>query len=110
MNGEITTIKIDRRTKARMESLRSYKRESYDDIVQKMLEVLSICRFSPEKSQARLIQIEKERKNNLHLVAEKVSQNSFDRPEISRIKEEVIDKKSLIKIPRKISLNFGRRR
>ena len=110
MNREITTIKINKKTKARIENLRSYKRESYDDILQKMLEVLSICRISPVNAQIKLIQIEKERKNNLKPVAEEALKNHLEKYEYNKIKEREINKKQAIKIPRKISLNFGRRR
>lgn len=62
---KITTLKVDTETKERIEHLRVYKRESYDEIIQKMLEVLSLCRVSPGRAQARLMVIDKERKRNL---------------------------------------------
>lgn len=71
MRQEITTIKLSKKTKERIEHLRSYKRESYEDIVEKMLDVLNVCRFEPGKAHARLIQIERERRDNLKLVKEK---------------------------------------
>ncbi len=61
----VTTVKVNGKTKERIELLRSYKRESYDDILQKILEVLNICRANPEKARGRLILIDKERKRNL---------------------------------------------
>ena len=57
---DITTIKLARRTKSRIDKLKSYKRESYDDIIQKILEILNICRISPEKARLKLIQIHKQ--------------------------------------------------
>lgn len=62
--GKITTIKVNENTKARIEHLRVYKRESYDDILQKILNVLNLCRVSPQKAQNRLIMIDREKKLN----------------------------------------------
>ncbi len=64
-NGKITTIKLKESTKGRIENLRSYKRESYDELLQKVLEVLNICRLNPERARSRLIMIDKERKMNI---------------------------------------------
>lgn len=63
--SKITTIKIDESTKERIEHLRVYKRESYDEIMQNILEVLNMCRINPERARSRLILIDKERKRNL---------------------------------------------
>jgi hypothetical protein len=63
--SKITTIKVDASTKERMEHLRVYKRESYDEIMKNILEVLNICRVNPERARSRLILIDKERKRNL---------------------------------------------
>ena len=62
---KITTIKVSESTKVRVDHLKVYKRESYDDIIKKMLEVLNLCRASPEKARARLIMIDKEKKLNM---------------------------------------------
>ena len=63
--SKITTIKVDESTKHRIEFLRTYRRESYDEIMQNILEVLNICRINPERARSRLIHIDKERKRNL---------------------------------------------
>jgi len=63
--SKITTIKVDESTKHRIEFLRTYRRESYDEIMQNILEVLNICRVNPERARSRLILIDKERKRNL---------------------------------------------
>ena len=57
--NKITTIKLSQITKERLEKLRSYKRESYEEILQKLLEVLSICRVNPLKARARLVSLDK---------------------------------------------------
>jgi len=62
---KITTLKVNIDTKERIDHLRVYKRESYDDILRKVLEVLNLTRVSPEKARARLLMIDKEKKVNL---------------------------------------------
>ena len=61
-NNKITTIKLTTSTKKRLDHLRLYKRETYDEILQKMLEILSICRSAPERARAHLITLDKQRK------------------------------------------------
>ena len=61
-NKEITTIKLNKKTKLRLDKIKSYKRESYEDIMQKILEILNICRINPEKARAKLIAIDKNNK------------------------------------------------
>lgn len=56
---KVTTIKLQKETKQRLEKLRSYKRESYDEILQKLLETLNVCRLDPQKAQARLRAIDR---------------------------------------------------
>ena len=60
--AEITTIKLEKETKKRLEHIRSYKRETYDEIVQKMLEILNLCKLNPEAAQARLGSIDRKRR------------------------------------------------
>ena len=62
---KITTLKVNTKTKERIDLLRVYKRESYDEVLQKILEVLNIARVNPERARARLIMIDKEKKRNL---------------------------------------------
>ena len=56
---EITTIKLAKETKKRLDNLKSHRRDSYEDILQNMLEILNLCRFSPERARAKLIQIDR---------------------------------------------------
>ena len=50
-----TTIKLDKKTKSRLDKLRTHKRETYDEVVQSMLNILNLCRVSPERARAQLI-------------------------------------------------------
>ena len=54
---KITTIKLLEETKLRIEKLREHKRESYDDILRKILYVLNTARDSPEKAKRVLERI-----------------------------------------------------
>lgn len=69
---EITTIKLEKKTKNRLDSLRTHKRDSYEDIVQRILHILNICRANPLKSRVHLAAItRKNRKIKLKIVKEK---------------------------------------
>ncbi len=57
-NSKITTIKLLEETKVRLEKLREHKRESYDDILRKMLYVLNTTREDPEKARKILEKID----------------------------------------------------
>ena len=59
MAGNITTIKLEKKTKDRLEHLRSYKRETYEEIVQNILNILNICLADPEKARSKLITLNK---------------------------------------------------
>jgi len=55
--GKITTIKLLEETKFRIEKLRENKRESYDEILRKILYILNTARDSPEKAKRILERI-----------------------------------------------------
>ncbi len=73
--GKITTIKLLEETKLRIEKLREHKRESYDDILRKILYVLNTARDSPERAKRilerisdlrhRMLEEEKQQKEDL---------------------------------------------
>jgi len=72
---KITTIKLLEETKNRIEKLREHKRESYDDILRKILYVLNTARESPDKAKRilerisdlreRMLEEEKQQKEDL---------------------------------------------
>ena len=62
MENENTTIKLSKNTKKRIDHLKEYKRESYNEIIQKILDILNLCRMNPERAKARLIEIERQKK------------------------------------------------
>jgi hypothetical protein len=55
---EITTVKISTETKDRLNKLKEYSKESYDEILKKILFVLNTCRKNPEKAQRMLFGID----------------------------------------------------
>ena len=69
-NEKITTIKLLEETKMRIEKLREHKRESYDDILRKILYVLNTARESPEKARRILERISDLRQRMLEEEAE----------------------------------------
>ncbi len=81
---EITTIKLSKDTKSRLEHIRSYKRETYDEIIQKMLSLLNTLRANPDAARARLISLDKkkrilERENKMKEKADKRNTKSSDK-------------------------------
>ena len=57
-SSKITTMKLLEETKIRLEKLREHKRESYDDILRKMLYVLNVAREDPERAKRVLERID----------------------------------------------------
>ena len=62
INERITTIKIDKETKLRLDKLKVHHKESYDEIIQKILYVLNLCKANPEEAKNRLLAIDKVKK------------------------------------------------
>lgn len=62
--NKTTTIKISENTKTRVDNLQLYPKESYDDILQRLLSMLNLARTSPEQARAKLIVLDKQRKIN----------------------------------------------
>ena len=68
----ITTIKLQKDTKKRLEKLKEHKRETYDEIIRKMLYVLSLVKIDSDKAveilekidemQRKMLEIDKDRK------------------------------------------------
>ena len=58
----ITTLKLEKETKDRLEKLREHKRETYDDIIRKIMYVLNTVRDEPLKAKAVLEFIDEKRR------------------------------------------------
>lgn len=61
-DNNITTLKLEKETKERLEKLREHKRETYDDIIRKIMYVLNTVRDEPVKAKAILEFIDEKRK------------------------------------------------
>ena len=60
--AKITTIKLQKETKARLEKLKEHKRETYDEIIKKMLYILSLVKIDGDKAVEVLEKIDEMRK------------------------------------------------
>ncbi|MDO8459996.1 MAG: hypothetical protein Q7S74_02715 [Nanoarchaeota archaeon] len=56
--SNITTIKLTKETKDRLNKLRIYKRETYEEILERLINVLNILHVSPERARSALISFE----------------------------------------------------
>ncbi len=61
---QITTIKLTKKTKERLDKLRAHKRDSYEEILQRTLGILNLVRQEPDEAQEKLENLEKERLKN----------------------------------------------
>lgn len=67
---QITTIKINKETKQRLDNLKEYNRETYDEVVKKLLFILNIIKKNPEKAQEILNKIDVKAKRKLKQLRE----------------------------------------
>ncbi|MFW5872161.1 MAG: DUF7557 family protein [bacterium] len=58
----ITTIKLQKQTKERLDKLKEHKRESYDEILKKLLYILNTIRADPDRANFILDRIDDNRK------------------------------------------------
>ena len=56
---KITTIKISTGTKQRLDKLKEYDRETYNDVLNKIFYMLNTCKTEPEKAQKMLENLDK---------------------------------------------------
>jgi len=55
----ITTIKLEKETKNRLEKLKIHRRESYDEVLRKLLKILNVLKVNPGQARFRLTEIER---------------------------------------------------
>jgi hypothetical protein len=60
--NQISTVKLQKETKDRMQNLKVYNRETYDELIQKMLSILNTLKQNPERAQARLRAIDTQKR------------------------------------------------
>ncbi|MCH7568826.1 MAG: hypothetical protein IIA87_05390 [Nanoarchaeota archaeon] len=56
---DITTIKLEKETKKRLERLKIHRRETYDEVIQKILSILNVCKANPFQARIKLDEIDK---------------------------------------------------
>jgi len=60
----ITTIKVYRETKERLDKLKEYSRESYDEVLRKMFFICNSLRKDPDKALRFLRKLDKKNKGD----------------------------------------------
>ncbi len=56
-----TTIKLEQKTKAELDSFRQYKNETYDELVRKLVYLAKMCEKEPRLSQKTILEIREAR-------------------------------------------------
>ena len=59
MDLKDSTIKVTNETKRRLENLKIHKRESYNEVVQRMLSIVNMLKINPGQARHRLEEIER---------------------------------------------------
>lgn len=77
MELDSTTIKLSKKTKKRLDGLREYKRESYEELLEKMLEIMNLCRANPAQARIKLIKIDKQNKEKFSNNENKSTREEF---------------------------------
>ncbi|MEK6914628.1 MAG: hypothetical protein AABW83_03170 [Nanoarchaeota archaeon] len=62
--SSITTIKIHKETKERLDKLKESSRETYEEILKKILFILNTSRKNPERARSLMNKIDLSIKNN----------------------------------------------
>lgn len=65
--NKITTIKLAKETKERLDNLKQHEKESYDGLLKRLLNILNICKKSPSLA-ARILQDIDHSKNREKLI------------------------------------------
>jgi ATP-dependent helicase/DNAse subunit B len=66
-NAKMTTIKLSPNTKERLDKLRAHKRETYEDILQNILDTLNLVKINPLKARSKLVSLDKFHRKSLTL-------------------------------------------
>lgn len=88
---KITTIKIHKETKERIDKLKDSHNESYDDVLKKILYILNSTRENPEKGRKILEQIETRREL---MIRQQMEQKEEEKKEkkVRSVKKKVANK------------------
>jgi predicted ATP-dependent protease len=61
MYMDVCTIRLRRKTKSYLDKYREYRNESYDEVVQKLVNIADMCKNEPELSRDAVERIERAR-------------------------------------------------
>jgi hypothetical protein len=64
--GKTTTIKLKPQTKSRLDHLKVHGRETYEDVIKKMLDLLNLCKLNPLQARRKLFLLDKQNKEITH--------------------------------------------
>ena len=64
-NADISTVKIYKKTKSKLDNYREYKNESYDEVINKLVYIADNCSKNPKLSTQTIHEIESARKRIL---------------------------------------------
>jgi len=92
----VTTIKLEEETKQRLEKLREYKKESYDEILKKILGILNMVKAEPERARFTLNRID-ETRTMIKMQEEKTQQEKEKRKKEAEKKASIPAEKGLKK-------------
>lgn len=62
---KITTVKLSGITKSRLDKLKVHRRETYDEILNKVLDILNVCKINPLRARAKLMVLDKAHRKTL---------------------------------------------
>lgn len=65
MTSDISTVKLSKKTKERLLKLKVYKNETFEEIIEKMLNVLNLCKQDPSAAKQALGTLDAQRKINM---------------------------------------------
>lgn len=65
IENNVTTIKLNKETKKRLDNIKEYPRETYNETLENLLEILNVCRISPERARQRLLAIDRHRRRKI---------------------------------------------
>lgn len=61
MGQDNTTIKLTRDIKQHLDAFKIHPRETYNEVIKRMLDTLRLCRSSPEQARGHLIRLDRMR-------------------------------------------------
>lgn len=64
-SSTISTVKLSKKTKERLLKLKVYKNETFEEIIEKMLNIFNLCRQNPEQAKQALGTLDAQRKINM---------------------------------------------